>query len=230
MSQPSLTTSVEDYFVEKFTSLIDESIEQSPFFQAWCNENVDAAAATRFLATFDALVRSFPGLIACGAARATEPDTRTVLAVNLYQECGEGNLKRTHHAIFRKFLATANVDPATAPAQTFTDDWREGLSNYIGGVASPLSALGALAAGEFLAQPVLSRIFAVIEPMYPEADIEYFTTHLELETEHVREVAELLGRQVKVGSSVQEVEEGFRFGLKTWVNYFDCLSDYVFTA
>jgi len=229
MSQPSLT-SVEDHFVEMFTSLIDKSLEESPFFQGWCKESVDTAEATRFLATFDALVRSFPGLIACGAARATDPDTRTVLAVNLYQECGEGNLKRTHHAIFRNFLATASVDPATAPAQTFTDDWREGLSSYIGGIDSPLSALGALAAGEFLAQPVLSRIFDVIGPMYPEADVEYFTTHLDLETEHVREVAGLLGRQVKISSSVQDVEEGFKFGLKTWVNYFDCLSDYVFIA
>lgn len=229
MSQPSLT-SVENHFVEKFVSLIDESIERSSFFQTWRPENVTGVEATRFLATFDALVRSFPGLIACGAARATDADARTVLAVNLYQECGEGNLQRTHHAIFRKFLATASVDPATAPAQTFTDDWRESLLEYIGRNPSPLSALGALAAGEFLAQPVLSRIFDVIGPMYPEADVEYFTTHLDLEVEHVREVAGLLARQVGAGGSVPAVEDGFRFGLMTWVNYFDRLSGYVFTT
>ena len=229
MSRTSLS-SIEDYFVDKFTSLIDESMARSPFFQAWSSESVDASRAVRFLATFEALVRSFPGLIAQGAARAEDADTRTVLAVNLYQECGEGNLSRTHHAIFRKFLATADVDPATAPAQTFTDAWRKGLLTYINSVDSSLSALGTLAAGEFLAQPVLNRIFDVIGPMYPQANIEYFTTHLALEAEHVREVAELLARQIQLGGSVQEVEDGFRFGLKTWVDYFDHLSVYVFEA
>ena len=223
-------TSIESQFVEKFGSLIDESIHNSPFFNAWTEDNVDAAKAKKFLATFEALVRSFPSLIALGAARATDADTRTVLAVNLYQECGEGDLQRTHHAIFRQFLDTANVDPTTAPSQTFTEDWRVGLLNYIEKVESPLAALGALAAGEFLAQPVLSRIFSVIEPLYPDANVEYFTTHLELETEHVEEVASLLARQVELGGSPDDIEKGFEFGLKTWVNYFDCLSEYVFDA
>lgn len=223
------TNSLEERFLRTFNDLIDRFIERSPFFTEWSRDRVNLVVAERFLATFNELVRCFPGLIAQGAARADNEDMRTVLATNLYQECGEGDVQRTHHAIFRKFLATAGVSLATAKAQTYTEEWQSNLSRYIETVPNPLAALGALAAGEFLAQPVLSRIFSVIHPLYPDADIEYFTTHLELETEHVREIASLLVRQVNGGSD-EDMISGFMFGLSTWENYFGHLHDHLFHA
>ena len=83
-------------------------------------------------------------------------------------------------------------------------------------------------AGEFLAEPALTQIYAVIQGHFPEADQEYFTKHLTLETEHMcGEITALLARQVKNEREWEKVKEGFHFGLTAWGNYFDALRDFV---
>ena len=51
-------------------------VERSAFFRYWKAGQVNLAVAGRFLASFDALVKSFPGLIAAGAARAKDEASR----------------------------------------------------------------------------------------------------------------------------------------------------------
>lgn len=220
--------SVQQEFFDKFNQSVEALIERSPFFNQWKPGKVDLAVANKFLSNFNVLVGCFPGLIALGVARAEDEDMRAVLAVNLHQECGEGDVSRTHHAIYRKFLSTAGVDPSNAPPESFTSEWRSSLRGYINGATSSPAALGALATGEFLAPPGLSLIFDVIKPLYPSADIEYFTTHLALEVEHIEEIAMLLARQVERGAKPAEVIEGFEFGIDTWEKYFQKLHNYLF--
>jgi len=220
--------SVENKFIQMFNDSVEHFLESSPFFAAWRPENVNSDVAEKFLANFNVLVGNFPGLIALGCARADDEDTRAVLALNLFQECGEGNVQRTHHAIYRKFLRTAGVDPSIAPPETFTYEWRVRLRHYLTHAPKALCALGALATGEFMAPPGLTKIFNVIRPMFPDADIEYFTTHLALETEHVQEIAELLARQVEHGADIEDAINGFQYGMETWDAYFNSLNDYLF--
>src|SRR5262249_13151232 len=117
-----------------------------------------------------------------------------------------------------------------ASGQVFTEAWRSNLLQYVTNTRSYLAALGALAAGEFLAQPVLSRIFSVVQQLYPNADVEYFTTHLELESDHMREIAALLARQAQLSEAVEDVTAGFVSGLEIWGDYFASLSEYLFGA
>jgi pyrroloquinoline quinone (PQQ) biosynthesis protein C len=182
--------------------------------------------AGKFLATFDSLVKSFPGLIAAGAARMEDEESRATLAVNLYQECGEGDATRSHHAIYRKFLATAGIQVSAIEEQAFTAEWREKLTEYIQ-VSEPQAVLGALAAGEFLAQPVLTKTFSVIQPLYPNADTEYFTYHLQLEENHVQEITETIVKSVGNSGGFEEIVAGFKFGLSVWENYFGHLTEFI---
>jgi len=208
-------------------NLVDEFIARSPFFRFWNKERVSPSLSEKFLVSFDSLVKSFPALIAAGTARMTDETTRTVLAVNLYQECGEGDVSRTHHAIYRKFLATAGIPLSSVSENTFAVKWRDRLFEYINQTESLEAVLGALAAGEFLAQPALSRIYAVIQPHYPQADQEYFTKHLVLEEDHVREITTIIARQTKSDDGWEEVQSGFNFGLSVWETYFNHLTDFV---
>ena len=217
----------EGKITETLTGLVDEFLARTSFFPVWNRGAGDKRVSPAFLLSFDSLVRSFPSLIAAGAARALDEKTRAVLAVNLYQECGEGDIRRTHHAIYRKYLATAGLEPAAENEADFAARWRVDLLKYIQGVPSPLAALGALAAGEFLAQPVLSRIFPLLQDQYPGADQEYFTKHLDLETEHVREITELLAGQIHGETGWAEVLGGFQFGLSVWETYFEGLAEYL---
>ncbi len=206
--------------------LIEAFIGRSPFFLFWKEENIDPTLSKRFLASFDALVKSFPSLIAAGASRMKDEASRTTLAVNLYQECGEGDVSRTHYAIYRKFLATAGIDLSAITENTFAAKWRDRLAEYLQS-ASTGAVLGALAAGEFLAQPALGRIYLVLKNHYPQADQEYFTKHLALETEHVEEITAIIARQAEADGGFAEVVKGFKFGLSVWETYFNHLAEHL---
>lgn len=207
--------------------LIDKFIQRSPFFLFWKAGRVDPALSERFLVSFDSLVKSFPSLIAAGASRAKDETTRTILAVNLYQECGEGDVKRTHHAIYRNFLTTAGIKFVPAPESVFALEWRTRLFEYINETESTGAVLGALAAGEYLAQPALGRIYPILKAHYPKADQEYFTRHLVLEEDHVREITNIIARQAKEDGGWEEVVAGFLFGLSVWETYFNHLIEFV---
>jgi hypothetical protein len=212
---------------ETLEGLITELIGRSTFFCSWKPGQVDPILSERFLTTFNTLVQSFPALIALGASRMKSETARTVLAVNLYQECGEGDATRTHHAIYRKFLMTAGIPLSALSESPFATEWRTRLFDFINGTESTGAVLGVLAAGEFLAQPALSRIYTVIQPHYPQADQEYFTKHLVLEEEHVKEMTSIIAQEAKNEAGWQEVLEGFSFGLSVWEKYFDHLAQFV---
>src|SRR5579883_3100297 len=148
--------------VTTLNALIDDFMGRSSFFKFWTPEKVRPSVSKRFLVSFDGLVKSFPSLIAQGASRMEDEISRTVLAVNLFQECGEGDVTRTHHAIYRKFLATAGIELSTITENDFAVEWRNRLSGYLQN-SSVNAALGALAAGEFLAQPALGRIYPILK-------------------------------------------------------------------
>jgi pyrroloquinoline-quinone synthase len=208
------------------TRLVNELIDRSPFFLFWKTGKVDAETSHRFLVSFDSLVKSFPALIAQGAARMEDEESRVVLAVNLFQESGEGDITRTHHAIYRKFLSSAGIDTSALSENSFAVEWRNRLSAYLQN-ADIGSALGALASGEFLAQPALSRIYPVLQSHYPQADQEYFTKHLDLEVEHVEEITTIIARNTETDEDWKQVVEGFKFGLSVWETYFNQLAKHL---
>ncbi len=207
--------------------LVDDFVGKNRFFRIWKKGSAHPEMCRKFLLTFDFLVKSFPTLIAAGAARMEDEETRTVLAVNLFQECGEGRKERTHHAIFRKFLMTAGLQVPSVPDPSFAVEWKTRLLRYLQEADSPQGALGALAAGEFLAQPVLGRIFPLLRDFYLTADAEYFTNHLELETEHVREITGAMARLGGDDKEWGEILSGFHYGLSAWGAYFEGLTAYL---
>ncbi len=206
--------------------LIDGLIGRSPFFRFWTPEAIDGNTAKKFLVSFDSLVKSFPSLIALGASRAEDEETRVALAVNLFQESGEGDVTRTHHAIYRKFLETAGIPTSTLAESPFAAEWRSRLFDYLN-QESVGAVLGALAAGEFLAQPALGRIYPALKSLFPEADQEYFTKHLQLETEHVEEITAMIARQSEAEGGFGEVLKGFKYALSVWEAYFNHLAEHL---
>lgn len=213
----------EEKIAGSLNSLVEGFMEQIPFFHVWKKGLVDRAVSDKFLTAFDSLVKSFPLLIAAGIERSQNEETRAVLAENLRQELGEGDASRSHHAIYRNFLATGGVALPSSSEGSFAREWREKLLDSIQR-SSEARALGVLASGEFLAQPVLGRIYSIIEPLYPGADQEYFTKHLVLETEHVREITTAIARLSNDAEGSAEVLSGFKLGLAVWGTYFERLT------
>jgi pyrroloquinoline quinone (PQQ) biosynthesis protein C len=198
---------------------IDEFIDSTPFFDAWIRRH-DKSSVSRFLASFEHLVSSFPSLIALAAA-CVDGNSRLTLAQNLLEECGNGNLTRSHHAIFLKYLRSAGVNLTSYDTDLHTDKWRSRLWNYILAAETPEKVIGAVAAGECLARPALQRIYEILRTHHPDADAEYFTQHLELEQIHVGELCKLIVDHCETDAQHNLVTDGFDAALQAWGMWFD---------
>jgi hypothetical protein len=207
--------------VETLQRRVDLFIGQSPFFHRWLPKRIGRDSADSFLQIFDQLVASFPPLIALAASRLNE-EGRVVLAKNLFEECGVGDVGRTHHAIYRKFMRSAELGLNGGEVDSATKRWRQSLTGLIASADAP-EAVGSIAAGEVLAQPALSRIYTVIEDLYQGADMEYFTTHLELEADHVKEIADLIAKECRTSQSYALMLRGFDRSLAYWHDWFDAM-------
>lgn len=189
-------------------------VAEEPFFGAL--GQLSRPALAEFLAHFDRLVAFFPRLVAAAVSRADHPLVRGTLAANLFEECGAGWPERAHHAIYRRFLASAAIAPA--PRCAAAARWSETLYAYAVR-ANEAQVVGAIAAGELLAQPALSRVFASIGPQFAVCDLEYFTSHLALESAHVAEIGELL-ILLTTNTERRDIEAGFALALDEWRRYF----------
>ena len=212
---------VESEIFDKFDRLVHNLISENPFFTYLKSGLLNSTSANVFLMSFNELVKSFPPLIALGIFHAPSEKARTILAVNLYQECGEGDIQKTHYAIFRKFLNSIAFQPLSKSENKLAKKWRDGICDSINNSQNSLQAISILAAGEFLAQPALSTIFPALQSLYPYADNEYFTTHLDQEEEHVREITTLLADQIIEGGTLDDSIIGFDIGLQIWDCYFN---------
>lgn len=208
--------------VDVLEQRVEVFIADQRFFTSWSPGAVSRAASEEFLREFDHLVGSFPSVIALAISRLDETG-RVVLAKNLFQECGEGDATRTHHAIYRKFLRSVGLDHGVRGIGGATQDWRTAQHEAIG-AADQATVVGLIASGEVLAQPALKRIFAVVQPLYANADVEYFTTHLVLEAEHVNEVAELISVQCATSDAFTRMTRGFDRGLAIWQRWFTAMA------
>jgi hypothetical protein len=130
---------------------------------------------------------------------------------------------RTHHAIYRKFLRSIGVDSTGHEITDATREWRSAQHEAIAR-SDPATVIGLIASGEVLAQPALTRIFAAVEPLLANADFEYFTTHLVLETDHVDEIAELIDLQCATGDELARMTRGFDRGLAIWRQWFNAMA------
>jgi len=210
--------------MNEFEERAGEFVVQSSFFDFWKQSSGNREVTSRFLVAFDSLVKSFPPLIALGISRMEDAECRAVLAVNLHQECGEGDCNRSHHAIYRKFLKTSGLQELPDSEDLPATQWKKRLSDAMTRAEKPGEVLGVLAAGEFLAQPVLGALYPALKAHYPQADQEYFTTHLSLETEHMREISHLMTRQAELECGWEGILAGFDQGLSIWGEYFSGLA------
>jgi pyrroloquinoline quinone (PQQ) biosynthesis protein C len=201
---------------------VERLIADSPFFAAWEPGRVTKLVAGSFLLTFNNLVGSFPPIIAFATSRLGEA-ARVVLAKNLFEECGEGDAARTHHAIYRNFLRGAGLSADATPMDEHTERWKTFQWNYIS-VSRPAELVGFIAAGEVLAHPALSRIFEPMQALYPDTDIEYFTTHLAQEVQHVNELATLIAAECDDAESFDRMIHGFDQGLLNWDYWFRAMA------
>ncbi len=144
--------------------------------------------------------RQFPAILAKLLANTADEAEAEELTKILSSELGDGDPKKRHELMFRRFLRTLRIEPRdaiTARMLPTTRSYLGGLERLYGG-RDHIAALGASFALENMATPMWDKLVPGLErarARTPNLDIEFFTFHREIEHLHEEAMGETLGLQ-----------------------------------
>jgi len=173
----------------------------------------------RFAIEFFHFSRTFPAILA--NLLVNTPDEREAFELTkvLTSELGDGDPNLRHELLFRKFLRSVGIDPQQAVAMPMVPTTRaylDGLRELYGG-RDHAKALGASFGLENMAIPMWDQLLPGLNSVKGKRlaamDIEYFTFHRELESQHedaMEEVSNIVGND---RSAEKSFESGIREAL-----------------
>ena len=163
--------------------------------------------------------RTFPAILANLLVNTADEDEAFELTKVLTSELGDGDASKRHELLFRKFLRSIEIDPTriiSEGVKPSTNAYLNGLWRIYGG-RDHSKAPGASFGLENMAIPMWDQLLpgprAVKERRFPHMDIEYFTFHRELESQHedaMEEVSDIVGKDP---ASEKSFESGIREAL-----------------
>ena len=163
--------------------------------------------------------RTFPAILANLLVNTPDEDEAFELTKVLASELGDGDPSRRHELLFRRFLRSIDIDPSrviSEPVKPSTNAYLNGLWRLYGG-RDHAKALGASFGLENMAIPMWDQLLPglriVRERRLPTMDIEYFTFHRELESQHEEAMEEVSGIVGKDPASEESFESGIREAL-----------------
>jgi len=184
----------------------------------------------RFATEFFHFSRTFPAILANLLVNTADEREAFELTKVLTSELGDGDPNLRHELLFRKFLRSIGIEPARViqkPMRPSTKAYLDGLRKLYGG-GDHTKALGASFGLENMAIPMWDQLIpglnSVKSARLGHMDIEYFTFHRELESEHeeaMEEVTSIVGNgkaaEKSFESGIREALEllhGFWMGLR----------------
>ena len=143
--------------------------------------------------------RQFPAILAKLLANTADEAEADELTKILSSELGDGDSKKRHELMFRRFLRTLRSSRGTRFWRMLptTRAYLGGLERLYGG-RDHIAALGASFALENMATPMWDKLVPGLErarARTPNLDIEFFTFHREIEHLHEEAMGETLGLQ-----------------------------------
>lgn len=148
---------------------------------------------------------------------------RVVLIKNLYEEHGSGDVTKTHPTLYRKFLqvlASPESDEPMSEMRQLVDSHTE-----IARSGDQYGIAGFLLANEYIAPPLLTPIHATLVGLgFPEASLEYFALHADLDIYHHQRIADETRKHVDDPEKRRSVVDGAIKTLDTHLAFWDALA------
>ena len=159
--------------------------------------------------------RKFPAILAELLANTADEAEAEELTKILSSEIGDGDPKKRHELMYRRFLRSLGIEPAEVINEKIlpsTKAYLDGLRKVYGG-RDHVAALGGSFALENMATPMWDQLVPGLtsaRSRIPGLDIEFFTYHQEIEHLHEEAMGEALGFQ----SDDPRAQERFRAGAR----------------
>lgn len=167
------------------------------FLKRFANGRVSEKEFIAFSKEFFHFSRTFPAILAELLVNTADEKEAFELTKVLTSELGDGDPNLRHELLFRRFLRSIGVEPGkvvVSPMRHSTRAFINGLKDLYGG-RDHARALGASFGLENMAIPMWNQLIPGLNNMksskIPNMDMEYFTFHRELETQHEEAMEEV---------------------------------------
>jgi len=169
---------------------------------------------------------AFPRFLAMALAACPDEDARLVIGENLWEELGEGDPRRAHAALFRRFTSALGLEDArlsalpALPATTALIDTYLNLSERYG----VLGVLGALC---YASEGIVAALYTHIQtgllratPFDRDA-LMFFEVHIDADDGHADRLESVMLPMLRTAQDVLLVEQAIRAALDARCRYFD---------
>jgi pyrroloquinoline quinone (PQQ) biosynthesis protein C len=167
------------------------------FLTRFSRARISDAEFLDFAKEFFHFSRTFPAILANLLVNTADEKEAFELTKVLTSELGDGDPNLRHELLFRRFLRSVGIPPEKAvnsPMKPTTKRFIDGLRKLYGGT-NHARALGASFGLENMAIPMWDQLIPglkhVKQTKMPKMDIEYFTFHRELESQHEEAMEEV---------------------------------------
>jgi pyrroloquinoline quinone (PQQ) biosynthesis protein C len=189
------------------------SLSEHPLLQRIAETNETGLLWLLIHNTYRGTSVNFAAWLASVTATVEDERARSLLARQLNEEMGDGNVERAHSRLMTGFLSAidplrpANVSQAlTEPGEVLGQELAQ---LYLS--RSPYRALAALMAGEVCAHQIIASVGQLLTPHLPILDrgkLTWLTHHNEVEGSHADESTELAAFVPSEASALREVVVG----------------------
>lgn len=170
--------------------------------------------------------REFSRYLAAALAACAHEEARIVIAENLWEELGEGDLAQSHPVLFRRFTRAIGIDDKTLEATPPEPETQALIDTYLG-FAERYGVVGALGAICYSSEGIVGALYSHLQnglvrsiPFERDA-LVFFDLHIHVDDGHAAQLEKVLGPLVRSREDFDRVSAAIQQGLDARCRFFD---------
>ncbi|HEX2572777.1 MAG TPA: iron-containing redox enzyme family protein [Polyangia bacterium] len=168
----------------------------------------------------------FNAILARAIAACDDESARIIVAENLWEELGSGDLGSTHPALFRRFTRALGISDVALAAVPALPETRALIHTYLT-LPDSHGFLAAVAAVCFASEGIVAMLYRQIEQgirgtvAIADEDLAFFHVHIQVDDSHAANLVELLGPRLSTAEDALLARSAIRLALDARCTFFD---------
>jgi len=200
---------------------------QHPFFDHVRSAELSKEQVAMFLGQWWHPLHYFPDFLSRLIAATPRIEIRTAISKILFQELGEGDVKRAHEVIYIDTMVPLGFTEAAVSGAAPFEATKALVAAYAEHAKEMLSGLGFLYGTEVADLAMVSGIGSAVRRVTGAKHLEWVEIHVQQEPEHVARANDAVGLDFPAAEE-KAILQGAETMWKHWIAFFDELDRRIF--
>ena len=149
-----------------------------------------------------------------------------VIADNLWDELGEGDMARAHPVLFRRFTRAIGIDDARLEQIPAEPETRALIDTYLG-FAGKHGLVGSLGAICYSSEGIVATLYSHLQKAlmrtitFKPEDLIFFDLHIHVDDGHAKQLEEVIAPMLRTQADFDAVTAAVKEGLDARCRFFD---------